>query len=299
MSARLAIVGFGEAGAAIGAGLAEAGASITAFDAAPAGSPFGARVRARAAAAGIAMAGSVAEAIGDADLILSIVVPAAAREVAAAVAPHLRAGQLFLDLNSVGPATKRALREAIESGDGSFVEGAILAAVPPHRHRVPIALSGPGAQEVRAILEPLGARVEVLGREVGAAAALKMQRSLLVKGIEALLIESIAGAERYGLTERVLASMDESFPGIDWTETARYLTTRTALHGARRARELVEVAASLADIGVEPIMADAVRRRLAWAAQIGLDGVVHGDAVDVAALWQRFATAPADGGPDR
>lgn len=298
MSVRLAVIGLGEAGFAIASGLAEEGASITAFDAAPPGSPFGVRIRARAAKAGIAMAETAAAAIPNADLILSIVIPAAAGDVAAHVAPHLRDGQLFLDLNSIGPGTKRTLAAAIASGAGTFVEGAILAAVPPYRHRVPIALSGPAAHDARAILEPLGARVEVVGTEVGAAAALKMQRSLLVKGIEALLIESIAGAEPYGLTERVLTSMDESFPGIDWTETARYLTSRTALHGARRAVELAEVAASLTDLGVEPIMADAVRRRLAWVAQMDLRGVVRGDTVDVAELWHRFAVAPADGAAD-
>lgn len=288
MNVRLALLGFGEAGAAIGTGFAEAGATVVAYDAADPDSAAGQVLRERATA-GVSVATSPEAALADAHLAISVVVPSAAVAVAEAAAASLRPGQIFLDLNSVSPGTKRSLAAIIEPTGAVFVEGAVLAAVPPRRHRVPIALAGAGAPQVVAILEPLGATLDVLGTEIGAAAALKMQRSLLVKGLEALFIECIAGSERYGITDRVLDSMEESFPGAGWRDIARYLTGRTALHAPRRSHELAEVATSLAEIGVEPIMASAISRRLAWAAAVPVSDLVDGGEVDPARLWRRYA----------
>ncbi len=113
-------------------------------------------------------------------------------------------------------------------------------------------------------------RLEVLGPEVGAAAAIKMLRSVVIKGLEALLLERLLGAERYGGGERVLASVGESFPGLDWARLAHYLLGRTALHAARRGHEMDEVAATLAGLGVEPLMVRAAAKRLRRCAEAGV-----------------------------
>ena len=286
---RVALLGFGEAGAAIGGGLAEAGADVVGYDAADPESGQGRLVQQRATAGGVELATSVEAALAGAQLAISVVVPSAARRVTEAAALALRPGQLLLDLNSVAPSLKRALAAIVEPTGAAFVEGAILAAVPPRRHQVPIVLAGPEAHRVVAILGPLGATIEVLGPEIGACAALKMQRSLVVKGIEALFVECIAGSEQYGITGRLLDSLEETFPGAGWREMATYLTSRTALHAARRSHELAEVATALSEIGVEPIMAAAIQRRLAWAAGVPVGDLIDGDRVDTDRLWRRFA----------
>src|SRR5262249_19186771 len=116
----------------------------------------------------------------------------------------------------------------------------------------------------------LGMRCEVLPAPVGTAAAVKMCRSIVVKGLEALMCECVLGASRYGAGPHVFASLNESFPGIDWQKLADYMVGRVVVHGERRAREMEEVADTLRAIGVEPIMAEAAARRQDWSAALGL-----------------------------
>jgi len=145
-----------------------------------------------------------------------------------------------------------------------------MAPVPPHGHRVPILIGGDAAQHFWNALAPFGMRMEILTAEVGTAAAVKMFRSIMIKGIEALTLECVLGASRYGAEERVLASLAESFPGLDWNRLATYMIGRIVVHGERRAREMEEVAATLEALGIEPIMADATARRMDWCARLDL-----------------------------
>jgi 3-hydroxyisobutyrate dehydrogenase-like beta-hydroxyacid dehydrogenase len=142
--------------------------------------------------------------------------------------------------------------------------------VPPQRHRVPVLLSGDGARRLFELLSPFGMQLEVLGDQPGQASAVKMFRSLLVKGLEALLLECALGAQAYGATERVLSSMNGTLPTEDWRRLASYLLERTVLHGERRAEELRQVARTLDDAGVEPLMAEAGARRLQWLVDLDL-----------------------------
>ena len=113
-------------------------------------------------------------------------------------------------------------------------------------------------------------RLEVVSEEVGVAAATKMFRSIIVKGLEALMLECVLAAAPYGADERVFASLGESFPGIDWQRLANYMVSRVVVHGERRAREMEEVAETLESLGIEPIMAEAAARRQDWCAQLGI-----------------------------
>jgi 3-hydroxyisobutyrate dehydrogenase-like beta-hydroxyacid dehydrogenase len=267
MTARLGIIGIGEAGAAIAAGLRdEHGVTAAGYDA----RGGDAAVRGRAEAAGVRMVGSLGELAAAADVLLCLTSAKVAVAVADAVAPHLRASHVYADWNSASPQVKRDLAATVTATGASFVDGAVMAAVPPLRHRVPVLLSGDGAERLCAAVDGLRMDLEVLGPEPGQASAVKMFRSLLVKGLEALLLECAVGAHAYGATERVLSSMNGTLPTDDWRELASYLLGRTVVHGARRAEELRQVARTLDEIGLEPLLADAGARRLQWFADLGL-----------------------------
>jgi 3-hydroxyisobutyrate dehydrogenase-like beta-hydroxyacid dehydrogenase len=265
MSETIALIGFGEAGQSIGRGLAgEPGAAVAAYDVRFCG-PDAPVLMAKAREAGVAPHPELARALDGAGIVLSAVVGSAAVEAGRAAASHLDAGQTYVDLNSVSPATKRAVERAVAASGAHFVEAAVMARVSPHAHRVPILLAGADAEAIAARLNAIGMRTEAVGNRVGQASANKMLRSIMIKGIEALLIECLVAARRCGIEERILDSVGETFPGVDWRKAATYHLGRTAIHGARRVTEMQEVAQTLGELELEPLLADAIAKRIGWA----------------------------------
>jgi 3-hydroxyisobutyrate dehydrogenase-like beta-hydroxyacid dehydrogenase len=263
---RIGFVGFGEAGFHLAKGLRQAGIEqIAAYDIAS--TPL---IRQRAGETRTLLLASNAELARASDIIFSTVTANQAAAAAAQTAPHLEARHLYADLNSVSPGLKQTLAETIEASGARFVEVAVMSAVPPHGHKVPMLTGGAAAREFADRLTPFGMVIEVGSAQVGSAAATKMCRSIMIKGIEALLTECVLGATRYGADERVFSSLGESLPGIDWAKLASYMVGRVVMHGERRAREMEEVAETLRAAGVEPIMAEATVRRMDWSAQMGL-----------------------------
>lgn len=271
MNVAVGVVGFGEAGSAIAAGLADAGVDVAATDVRLAG-PDGPRLRAAAADLGVRLVDDSATLAGDREVILSLVTASAALAVVTDLAPHLRPDHLVADLNSTSPGLARRVGEVVTATGATFVDVAVMAAVAPQRQRVPLLASGPGATRFADL--PLDLRVEVVGTEPGTASAMKMLRSLLVKGLEALLVEFAVAARRFGATDRVLESMNGTLPTEDWRELCAYLLSRTAQHATRRGHELEEVAEMLRDLEVEPLLAEAGARRLLWAAEQGRGDVL-------------------------
>jgi 3-hydroxyisobutyrate dehydrogenase-like beta-hydroxyacid dehydrogenase len=113
--------------------------------------------------------------------------------------------------------------------------------------------------------------------QIGRAAAVKMFRSVIYKGLEALIFECVLGASQYGAEPRVFESLNESFPGLDFQKLADYMVGRVVIHGERRAREMEEVAATLRELGIEPMMAEATVRRMDWAAGLNLKARFGGE----------------------
>ncbi len=289
----IAFIGFGEAAQAIAAGLREThrGLSLSTTDPRFSG-PDGRDLRERADAIGVTVAGDIPAAVRGCDLVLSMVVAKVAVEVARAARDAAAAGARYLDLNSASPATKQAVAAALAGSGFEVVDGAMMAAVPPKRHRVPTLLSGPAAATLAARLGALGFHVEVVGDAVGTASAIKMFRSIMIKGLEALMLECVEAARHYGAAERVLESVATSFPGVDWKERATYFAGRTALHGKRRAAEMHQVAETLRALGVDPAMVEAAARRLAWGAGIGLESPCEtGGFTSLAELCQALEAA--------
>ena len=260
-------VGFGEAGYYLAKGLRSAGLARTvAFDIHPVE-----KVRARARETQTELVDSNAALAAAADVLLSVVTADQARNAAEQTAPHLRPRHFYCDLNSVSPQMKQAIADVVSASGARFVEGAMMAPVPPHLHKVPTLLGGKAAPDFLKMMEPFGVRMDVVSTDqIGRAAAVKMFRSVVYKGLEALLFECVLGASHYGAEGRVFASLNQSFPGMDFQKLADYMIGRVVVHGERRAREMDEVAATLRELGIEPMRAEATARRMDWAAALDL-----------------------------
>jgi 3-hydroxyisobutyrate dehydrogenase-like beta-hydroxyacid dehydrogenase len=266
----IGFLGFGEAGSTIANGLRSAGVeSLHAYDINRDDPQRGPVMQRRAGESRTALVDSNAALAAGSDIIFSTVTSSAALDAARQTAPHLTARHVYADLNSVSPALKQEVAAVVAATGAQFVEVAVMAPVAPYGHRVPMLLGGPAAGAFAAALAPLGLQTDVLdGAAIGSAAAVKMCRSIIVKGLEALMCECVLGASRYGADEHVFRSLDESFPGLDWKNLADYMVGRVAVHGERRAREMEEVAETLRAIGIDPIMAEATARRQDWAASL-------------------------------
>ena len=276
---RIGFVGFGEAAYHLAKGLRQAGiASITAFDINTHTLGLCQKILQRAKDAGIRLADSNRELAESCDIMLSAVTANQAASAAGQNAPFLNCNHIYADLNSVSPGLKQSVARVIETSGARFAEIAMMAPVPPYGQKVPMLAGGAGAPEFVEKLTPYGISAEIVSREVGTASATKMFRSIIVKGLEALLTECVLGAIRYNADERVFASLAESFPGIQWKELADYMVGRVVVHGERRAREMEEVAATLREIDIEPIMAEAIVRRMDWSVEAGLKQFFQGEA---------------------
>ena len=256
----IGFIGFGEAGSTIARGLKSAGLErIFAYDIKPKTSDVATIV------------GSPRELAASAEIIFSAVTSSSALDAARQNAPYLTTRHTYADINSVSPALKQDIDRVVSATGASFVEVAVMAPVSPYAHKVPMLLGGPGARRFAETMTPFGMRMEILeGANVGSAAAVKMCRSIVVKGIEALLFECVMAATTFGADDLVFASLKETWPGIDWKKLADYTSGRVVVHGERRAREMEEVAETLKAIGIDPIMAEATARRQDWSAQMDL-----------------------------
>ena len=264
----IGFIGFGEAAASIAGGLASEGVSqITAFDVTP-----------RPSLDSVTMAETVSDMLAASDIVFAAVTCTVALDVARQATPYLSGRHLYVDINSVSPETKIAIGGVVTDAGARYVEAAVMAGVPGYGHTVQMLLSGEAAGDLIEAMTPLGMELEDFGPELGRASALKMFRSIMVKGMEALFQECVLGADHYGVAKKVLDSVGDGYPGIDWDKMAHHLIGRTAIHGERRAHEMEEVAATLSAIGIEPIMAKAAARRIQWAADQGLKEAFPGDA---------------------
>ncbi|MBX5436687.1 MAG: NAD(P)-dependent oxidoreductase [Alicyclobacillaceae bacterium] len=259
---RVGFLGFGEAASAIAAGLYEAGVTdIVAYDVAP-----GPKTSERLALIGRDRLSERAELAG-CDVVFSAVTADTCVAAAESVAADLHPGQVYADLNSCSPTVKARVGRVVAASGALFAGVAVMSAVPPLRHRVPMLADGPGALALAERMAAYGMQIEVIPGDVGAAAAMKMFRSAIVKGMEALFLEALLPARRFGVDQRVLQSLSESFGSMRLGELGAYLLERHALHASRRAHELAEAADTIAEAGLEPYAVRGGAERLRWSAQ--------------------------------
>ncbi|WP_454689616.1 DUF1932 domain-containing protein [Achromobacter aloeverae] len=255
----IAIIGFGEVGPILAQALVEQGCAVTAYDTKLGHAATRAQIQARAERSGARLADTLAGALADAQWVLSAVTASQAEAVATAAAPLMKPGQAFIDLNSVSPKVKQRNCAHIEHAGADYVEAAVMAPVPPQGIRVPMLLGGRRARAISEELNALGLRTQAVADDVGLASAIKLCRSIMIKGTEALCVQSMLAARHFGVDDRVLASLAATFPGVGWDQGYEaYLIGRVAEHGQRRSEEMREAAAMLGELGMDGSLATAI-----------------------------------------
>ena len=221
------------------------------------------------------------------DLVISAVTASNTLAVAQEAAPFLRRGSLFLDLNSASPGTKQQAAELVDAAGAHYVEAGVMTSVPPYGIRVPMLLGGAKAAELAIVLSAWGMDAKSVSEKLGVASAIKMCRSVMIKGLEALVIESYTTARKYGVEDHVLPTLAETFPSIDWHKQGAYFFSRVVQHGKRRAEEMREAANTVREAGFEPFMAAAIAGKQQWVADQAAEGLFKG--LEKEARWQEFA----------
>ena len=244
---RVALLGFGEAGSTF-ARAPDWRGETCAWDCLP-------ERRAMMRGFGVETGATAAEALRERAFVLSLVTADQALAAAREYAPLLPEGALWCDMNSVAPETKRDACAAVEAVGGRYVDVAVMAPVNPARLAVPLLVSGSHALAAQPLLQALGfSNIRIVGDQVGRASAIKMIRSVMVKGLEALTSECAAAAEAAGVFDEVMTSLDASEKAVPWAERVAYNRERMNKHGLRRAAEMEESAKTLQGLGVEPVM---------------------------------------------
>ena len=259
---KIGLLGFGEAGQAIASGWAQAGRAwdLRGFDL-KTDSPDSSVSQAKwqdYTAFGVTGAGTIDAALKDTPLAISLVTADQAHTAARAAAQVLPKGAVFLDCNSCSPGTKQRSAEVLEQAGCTYIDCAIMSPIHPKKHEAPMLISGPRAADVLAPLMGLFPEMRLVGNSVGRASAIKMLRSVMMKGMEALVLEGFVAARKAGVEDDVIASLQATFPGLDWRQKAAYDLERTTTHGLRRSAEMREVVQTLTELGTPNDMSRAI-----------------------------------------
>ncbi|MGY3551451.1 3-hydroxyisobutyrate dehydrogenase-like beta-hydroxyacid dehydrogenase [Bradyrhizobium sp. USDA 4472] len=266
---RLGLVGYGEIGSTLGKGLREAGLQeVFCYDKYAFNGPYAELIQERAKAAGVTLVKSNKELADAAELIFSVTPGSASLESADAFAPFITVRHTFLDFASATPKIKKSVAAKLASSGALLGDGSIEG-TPLHGYSMRMLSSGPAGERVRDWLVPWGMQIEFTGPVLGTASGIKIIRSVLIKGIEALTDEMLLAARQYGIDEVVLASASKTL-ARPFMDTVHSLTPSGVIHAKRRAEELEMSADAVADAGVEPIMARAIAARLRWKESLGL-----------------------------
>jgi 3-hydroxyisobutyrate dehydrogenase-like beta-hydroxyacid dehydrogenase len=242
----IAIIGLGEVGGIFGAALVQKGIQVTAFDIQD--------KRAFAATVGVQAAPTLSQALQGASLVIAAVTASQTETVAQAAAACLPKGAFYLDLNSASPSAKQACAAIINVAGGRYLEAAVMTSVPPYGIAVPMLLGGPHVAVALPDLLACGFAAVDQQADYGTVSAVKMCRSVMIKGMEALMIESFTAAKHYGVEDQVIASLEETFPNMDWEKQADYFFSRVIMHGARRSEEMFESARTVQDTQLGGLM---------------------------------------------
>jgi 3-hydroxyisobutyrate dehydrogenase-like beta-hydroxyacid dehydrogenase len=284
---RIGLVGYGEVGKTFAAGLKPLVDAVSAWDLKFAGRANAGAEQGHAQAAGIRPCKSMQELCEASDLVISAVTASNTLAVAEEASRFIRTGALFLDLNSASPGTKQKAAAAVDARGAHYVEAGVMTSVPPYGIKVPMLLGGAKAAELAALLAAWGLDAKAVSDRLGVASAIKMSRSVMIKGLEALVIESYATARAYGVEDHVLPTLQETFPSIDWSQQGAYFFSRVVQHGQRRAEEMREAANTVREAGFAPLMTTAIADRQQWVADLAREGVFRD--LRQGARWQDYA----------
>jgi 3-hydroxyisobutyrate dehydrogenase-like beta-hydroxyacid dehydrogenase len=262
MSLEIAFIGYGEVGQLFSRQLAtKPDVRVSAYDILFGDPSRGPELKQQASDDKVNTASSVADLCATAEVVISAVTADSAITAARQVAPHLKAQQTYIDLNSISPATKSEVAEQVCQGGAAFVEFAVMAPVSGVGIEVPILSGGETAKTVSARLNEFGMRITPVSPEIGTASATKLCRSIVIKGMEALMVDFTLASERAGVMPAVLASLKASYPGMDWETIAKVMMSRVKQHGIRRAAEMREASRMITEFGLDGSLAAAIAER--------------------------------------
>jgi 3-hydroxyisobutyrate dehydrogenase-like beta-hydroxyacid dehydrogenase len=292
---RISFIGFGEAGQAIASGLRDSGIEqIAAWDILfP--KAEGAKLKSAGEKADVRLATSPADAVANSDIVISAVTAASSLDAAKSVEPHLSGNPYYLDINSVSPGRKQETARLLD-GKARYVDVAVIAPIHPKRHQTPLLIAGPHAEAISPLLTELEMKLKIIPGDTGQAAAIKMIRSVMIKGLEALTLECYLAASRAGLLDEVLVSMKNNYPTLDFGAMGDYNIERMASHGERRAAEMEESAVTLRELGLEPLMVEATVARQREMGKLGKKDAVRATLEDGrAAMLDAISAAKNNG----
>ena len=268
---RITLIGYGEVGRILAEDLRAQDHAITAFDL-KLGTPAGALLNEHAARCGVQLAASHADAVRGTELVICAVTASQTVAVAEASAGQI-GNAFFLDFNSASPSAKQQAARCIDGAGGRYVEAAVMTLISGYRIKVPLLLGGVHAEALLPLLTALGFSAQVASSKLGVASATKLCRSVMIKGLEVMLIESLTTARHYGVEDAVIGSLAETYPGVDWQKQATYAFQRVIEHGRRRGEEMREAARTVQDAGLAPFSAAGTAERDTWIAEQGDAGV--------------------------
>lgn len=284
----IGLIGYGEVGKIFSAGLQgkDGVESVHAWDRKFVGDTAAAELS-HAKEAGVTAQMSSKALCEVSDLVIAAVTASQSLAVSEEAAKYMRPGSVYLDLNSASPGTKQRSAALIEAAGARYVESGVMTSVPPYGIRVPLLLGGEQAGELALLLGAWGMDAKAISEKVGVASAIKMCRSVMIKGMEALVIESYAAARAYGVEDYVIPTLEETFPNMDWEKTGAYFFSRVVQHGQRRAEEMRESANTVREAGFEPYMTDSIADKQQWVADQAKAGLFKDVGKDAA--WQEYA----------
>jgi 3-hydroxyisobutyrate dehydrogenase-like beta-hydroxyacid dehydrogenase len=297
---RLGLVGFGEVGSTLGQGFRGEGlAEVASYDKYAFDGPFSDLVQRRAAEAGVTLVRSPQELLERCDLIIGVTPGKASIESAEAFAPHVTPRHIFVDIASATPKVKQAVGRALRPSGAKVADGSIMGTPHADGFRLPILASGPASESFRDLMSPWGLKIECVAGELGAASGIKIMRSVIAKGLEALLVECMLGARRYGIDDAVLTSFGKFMDSRPFGEMANFLMVTDAIHAERRGQEARMSVDALEEAGVDPVMTRATAERLEWVAGLGTKayfaGVVPSHYAEAMEAIEKLAAKNQDG----
>jgi 3-hydroxyisobutyrate dehydrogenase-like beta-hydroxyacid dehydrogenase len=271
---KIGFIGFGEVGRALSQRMKGMGGEIVVYD------KFPDRVKERAEELKIPLIEQMVELIHSCSLLLSTLWPDAALESAKETAPFLSTGQIYCDLNSISPETTEEIQKVISPSGADFVKIGIMAGIPDRGFAVPLIAGGKKAKEVEEILSSLGLSIQAISLDPKHPAAIKILRSVCLKGLVAVTYEMLRGAERYGVSDQILESASEVMSKASFKDTLNNWLASTAIHARRRAKEMEEAIETLENAGIDPVMSIGTKKIFEEIASFQLDEIFKGQIPD-------------------
>lgn len=262
----IGLVGFGEAGLAFAEGWKPLGLKISTYDVKLDDQHSADVISKRCQSAGVLVCHTIGETIGNADIVFSFVTADQAHVAAENCGSLGKKDSLYFDCNSCSPETKRKSAALLEDTGFRYVDAAVMAPVHPRLHQTPINICGDHCASAKEIADRLEMSVTAIDGPVGTTSSIKMIRSIMMKGFEAVMMECVLAGCKAGVDDQVLDSLDKTYPGFDFKQKAGYMMERVMVHGERRAAEMREVAQTLEELGMSNAMTTST---VDWQALIG------------------------------